>query len=94
MRYLLLGLALAGCHSKPTDIEIFCSSEAALHAHKLDEFGPWYEPQVTSDEMKRTLEQIKDGRYTIFDFEAVIRKGIADAHITSCPAADILFRRR
>jgi len=94
MRYLLLGFLFAGCHSKPSDIDIFCSPEAALHAHELEEFGPWYEPQVTSDEMKETLRQIKDGRYTIYDFGAVIAKAVADAHITSCPAADILFRKR
>jgi hypothetical protein len=94
MRYLVVAVVIAGCHSKPTDIEIFCSPEAALHANKLDEFGPWYEPLVSSDQMKDTLRRIKDGRYTIYDFGAVIAKAKADAHITSCPTADILFREQ
>jgi hypothetical protein len=76
------------------DLVTFCSAEALKHVGPLNVFGPWYEPLVTSPEMKDELAKVKGGSMDMPGWWKVMSKQLADADITTCPTYEAMFKMK
>ncbi len=97
MRLIIAALLLAACHHDALreDLDVFCSADGLKHAGPLNEFGPWYEPKVSSEVMKHELDHLKDGTLTFIpEWKALMTKHLGEAGIASCATFGAMFEKK